>query len=274
MASIKQGNVSFTTSSSGVVVRDVAEPRVGAAGGISAANVSSAAVCPPDATLAAQIRSDRAVTQRLAPSARGHDDCIDEAIYSGDGPGRSSSGPSGAGAASPRPTWPRAPGTSQPVVSAYEHGRRDPTFGTLRKLIEAGGERLHSTPGRRPTCRRPRPSTSTPAASRRAVARRRHSRAPSRSRSSRAAPRLVVTDADARAAHPRARPCARGDPARLRRRARARLLRRTTCHDRHRPQPVRPRRPVSRRRGATRRARGRGRRPRSQSWCAATARRA
>jgi transcriptional regulator with XRE-family HTH domain len=33
-------------------------------------------------------------------------------------------------------------GTSQPVVSAYEHGRRDPTFRTLRKLIEAGGERL------------------------------------------------------------------------------------------------------------------------------------
>jgi transcriptional regulator with XRE-family HTH domain len=33
-------------------------------------------------------------------------------------------------------------GTSQPVVSAYEHGRRDPTFGTLRKLVEAGGEQL------------------------------------------------------------------------------------------------------------------------------------
>lgn len=33
-------------------------------------------------------------------------------------------------------------GTSQPVVSAYEHGHRDPTFGTLRKLIEASGERL------------------------------------------------------------------------------------------------------------------------------------
>jgi hypothetical protein len=28
------------------------------------------------------------------------------------------------------------------VVSAYEHGRRDPTYGTLRKLVEAGGERL------------------------------------------------------------------------------------------------------------------------------------
>ena len=33
-------------------------------------------------------------------------------------------------------------GTSQPVVSAYEHGRRDPTVPTLRRLVEAGGERL------------------------------------------------------------------------------------------------------------------------------------
>ena len=33
-------------------------------------------------------------------------------------------------------------GTSQPVVSAYEHGRRDPTSGTLSKLVEASGERL------------------------------------------------------------------------------------------------------------------------------------
>ena len=33
-------------------------------------------------------------------------------------------------------------GTSQPVISAYEHGRRDPTFGTLRRLVAAGGERL------------------------------------------------------------------------------------------------------------------------------------
>jgi uncharacterized protein len=36
----------------------------------------------------------------------------------------------------------RRAGTSQPVVSAYEHGRRDPTYETLRKLVEAGGERL------------------------------------------------------------------------------------------------------------------------------------
>lgn len=36
----------------------------------------------------------------------------------------------------------RRAGTSQPVVSAYEHGRRDPTYGTLRRLVEASGERL------------------------------------------------------------------------------------------------------------------------------------
>jgi transcriptional regulator with XRE-family HTH domain len=36
----------------------------------------------------------------------------------------------------------RRAGTSQPVVSAYEHGRRDPSYATLRKLVEAGGERL------------------------------------------------------------------------------------------------------------------------------------
>jgi transcriptional regulator with XRE-family HTH domain len=33
-------------------------------------------------------------------------------------------------------------GTSQPVVSAYEHDRRDPSFSTLQKLIEAAGEQL------------------------------------------------------------------------------------------------------------------------------------
>ena len=33
-------------------------------------------------------------------------------------------------------------GTSQPVISAYEAGRRDPTYGTLRKLIAAAGEEL------------------------------------------------------------------------------------------------------------------------------------
>ncbi len=39
----------------------------------------------------------------------------------------------------------RRAGTSQPVVSAYERGRRNPTYRTLRKLVEAGGERLQLT---------------------------------------------------------------------------------------------------------------------------------
>lgn len=33
-------------------------------------------------------------------------------------------------------------GTSQPVISAYEHGRRDPTTATLRRLLAAAGEQL------------------------------------------------------------------------------------------------------------------------------------
>jgi transcriptional regulator with XRE-family HTH domain len=37
----------------------------------------------------------------------------------------------------------RRAGTSQPVISAYEHGHRDPTYATLRNLIEAAGEQLH-----------------------------------------------------------------------------------------------------------------------------------
>jgi uncharacterized protein len=37
----------------------------------------------------------------------------------------------------------RRAGTSQPVISAYEHGRRDPSYETLRRLVEAGGEQLH-----------------------------------------------------------------------------------------------------------------------------------
>jgi transcriptional regulator with XRE-family HTH domain len=36
----------------------------------------------------------------------------------------------------------RRAGTSQPVVSAYEHDRRDPTIATLRKLVAAGGRQL------------------------------------------------------------------------------------------------------------------------------------
>ncbi|WP_419918025.1 helix-turn-helix domain-containing protein [Candidatus Poriferisocius sp.] len=33
-------------------------------------------------------------------------------------------------------------GTSQPVVSAYERGQRDPTTRTLRRLLAAAGSRL------------------------------------------------------------------------------------------------------------------------------------
>lgn len=36
----------------------------------------------------------------------------------------------------------RAAGTSQPVISAYEAGRRDPTYRTLRRIVAAGGEDL------------------------------------------------------------------------------------------------------------------------------------
>src|SRR5436190_5244281 len=36
----------------------------------------------------------------------------------------------------------RRAGTSQPVVSAYEHGRRDPSVSTLRKLVHAAGAEL------------------------------------------------------------------------------------------------------------------------------------
>ena len=41
----------------------------------------------------------------------------------------------------------RRAGTSQPVISAYEHGHRDPSIETLRKLVEAGGERLQMDAG-------------------------------------------------------------------------------------------------------------------------------
>ena len=36
----------------------------------------------------------------------------------------------------------RRAGTSQPVVSAYENGHRDPSTATLRRLLAAAGERL------------------------------------------------------------------------------------------------------------------------------------
>ncbi|NLA35424.1 MAG: helix-turn-helix transcriptional regulator [Actinobacteria bacterium] len=33
-------------------------------------------------------------------------------------------------------------GTSQPNISAYEHGTRDPSWATLRRIVEASGARL------------------------------------------------------------------------------------------------------------------------------------
>jgi transcriptional regulator with XRE-family HTH domain len=44
----------------------------------------------------------------------------------------------------------RRAGTSQPVVSAYEHGRRDPTYETLRRLVAAGGASLELRATARP----------------------------------------------------------------------------------------------------------------------------
>ena len=41
-------------------------------------------------------------------------------------------------------------GTSQPVISAYENGRRDPTFRTLRRLVAAAGGRLELRLGDEP----------------------------------------------------------------------------------------------------------------------------
>lgn len=36
----------------------------------------------------------------------------------------------------------RLAGTSQPTISAYERGLRDPSYETLRRLVAAAGERL------------------------------------------------------------------------------------------------------------------------------------
>jgi transcriptional regulator with XRE-family HTH domain len=51
----------------------------------------------------------------------------------------------------------RRAGTSQPVVSAYEHGRRDPSVGTLARLIAATGERLEISAVTRPSSDLPPP---------------------------------------------------------------------------------------------------------------------
>jgi transcriptional regulator with XRE-family HTH domain len=53
----------------------------------------------------------------------------------------------------------RRAGTSQPVVSAYEHGRRDPTVGTLRRLVGAAGERLELRAVSTPASDIPPPAT-------------------------------------------------------------------------------------------------------------------
>src|SRR3954452_12251700 len=39
--------------------------------------------------------------------------------------------------------------TSQPVISAYEHGRRDPSIETLRRLVRAAGAELDLSVGAR-----------------------------------------------------------------------------------------------------------------------------
>lgn len=41
-------------------------------------------------------------------------------------------------------------GTNQPVISAYENGRRDPTTRTLRRLVAAAGGRLELRLGDEP----------------------------------------------------------------------------------------------------------------------------
>jgi transcriptional regulator with XRE-family HTH domain len=43
----------------------------------------------------------------------------------------------------------RRAGTSQPVISAYEHGRRDPGIETLRRLVRATGAELELGVGAR-----------------------------------------------------------------------------------------------------------------------------
>ena len=51
----------------------------------------------------------------------------------------------------------RRAGTSQPVISAYEHGRRDPSVGTLARLVRATGERLEVRSVARPNSDLPPP---------------------------------------------------------------------------------------------------------------------
>ena len=52
----------------------------------------------------------------------------------------------------------RRAGTSQPVISAYEHGRRDPGIETLRRLVRAAGAELELGIGARDTPDLPPPA--------------------------------------------------------------------------------------------------------------------
>ena len=49
-------------------------------------------------------------------------------------------------------------GTSQPVVSAYERGHRDPSYGTLQRLVAAAGEELRLVAVQRPMTDLPPPA--------------------------------------------------------------------------------------------------------------------
>jgi transcriptional regulator with XRE-family HTH domain len=60
----------------------------------------------------------------------------------------------------------RRAGTSQPVISAYEHGRRDPSIETLRRLVRAAGAELALGVGARREQELPAPSDDTERAAR------------------------------------------------------------------------------------------------------------
>lgn len=51
----------------------------------------------------------------------------------------------------------RRAGTSQPVISAYEHGRRDPSISTLARILAASGETLEVRGRRAPSSDLPPP---------------------------------------------------------------------------------------------------------------------
>lgn len=47
----------------------------------------------------------------------------------------------------------RRAGTSQATISAYEHGRKEPSFETLGRLLAAAGARLTAVPASAPVVR-------------------------------------------------------------------------------------------------------------------------